>query len=471
LWNKRKDGSEFQISLSTSPIFDEKGKIRALVGISNDITKRKFDENVQHILHEIARTFMTNITIEDLLILVRNELSKVIDTSNFFVANYNSETEILKKVIFVDEKDDFVEWKAENSLSGQVVKEGKTLLLNEDQRNVFAVEHNLDLKGSPAKCWLGVPIIVNNKPTGVIVLQSYTNKDAFDRSSGQLLELIAHEIAIVFERKDMIQHLINAKEKAEESDRLKSAFLANISHEIRTPMNGILGFSDMLARENLDTEKRELFIDIIHKSGTQLLSIIDDIIDISKIETEQIRIEKQTFDLNEVMEYTYELFKPQLKQLNLEFEYIPDNKNDVCIVESDKVRLQQIITNLLNNAIKFTHKGFIKYGYTVIEKDVRIFVKDSGIGIAPEHKDIVFERFRQVDEGSSRNYGGTGLGLSISKALVEKLGGTIWLESEPGIGSNFYFTIPVKSLNALINSSIIEINTKKNIQLDSDITI
>ena len=471
LWNKRKDGSEFQISLSTSPIFDENGKIRALVGISNDITKRKFDENVQHILHEIARTFMTNITIEDLLILVRNELSKVIDTSNFFVATYNSETELLKKVIFIDEKDDFIEWKAENSLSGQVVKEGKTLLINEDQRNIFAAEHKLELKGSPAKCWLGVPIIVNKKSTGVIVLQSYTNKNAFDRSSAQLLELIAHEIAIVFERKEMILHLIEAKEKAEESDRLKTAFLANISHEIRTPMNGILGFSDMLARDNLDIEKREMFIEIIRKSGNQLLSIIDDIIDISKIETEQIRVVKEIFDLNEVMDYTFALFKPQFDQLNLEFQYIPDCKNKTCIVESDKVRIQQIITNLLNNALKFTHSGFVKFGYAFIDNYVKIFVKDSGIGISTEHEGIIFERFRQVDEGSSRNYGGTGLGLSISKALVEKLGGTIWFESVPNEGSTFYFTIPAKIFDSNLENPDIELLSKNEILLNNEITI
>ncbi|OFX83801.1 MAG: hypothetical protein A2W99_03065 [Bacteroidetes bacterium GWF2_33_16] len=444
LWNTRKDGSEFQISLSASPVYDEKGKIRALVGISNDITKRKFDENVQHILHEIARMFMTDITLEDLLILVRNELSKVIDTSNFFVATYNSETEIFKKVVFVDEKDDFVEWKAENSLSGQVVKEGKTLLLNEDERDIFALEHKLELKGSPAKCWLGVPIILNKKPTGVIVLQSYTNKDAFNRSSCHLLELIAHEIAIVFERKEMIQHLIEAKEKAEESDRLKTAFLANISHEIRTPMNGLLGFSDMLARNNLDTGKREMFIEIIRKSGTQLLSIIDDIIDISKIETNQVHINHDLFNLNEMMEYIYDLYKPKVEELNLEFSFLKPNYQESCILETDKVRFQQILSNLLNNSIKFTHSGFIHFGYEILENQVQVFVKDSGIGIDYEHQNLIFERFRQVDEGSSRNYGGTGLGLSISKALVERLGGEIWIESMPNEGSTFYFTIPYK---------------------------
>ncbi|MGE0090308.1 MAG: PAS domain S-box protein, partial [Bacteroidales bacterium] len=442
LWNKRKDGSEFPIHISTSNITDENGKLIALVGVANDITKRKYDENVQHILHEIARTFMSNKTLDELLALVHNELDEMLDTTNFFVALYNPETDMLRKVVFVDEKDEFVEWKSKDSLSGQVVKQGKTILFNKDEIKIFAQENNLNFIGTPAACWLGVPLIIDEKVIGVIVVQSYTNTKAFDNSSAKLMELIAHEIAIYFDRKNMLQNLILAKEKAEESDRLKTSFLANISHEIRTPMNGLLGFSEMLAKPELTEGKREVFIDVIRKSGAQLLSIIDDIIDISRIETNQVHINNNLFDLNETMAFIYDLFKPRVEELNLEFKYLSPDCEESCIIETDKVRFQQVLSNLINNAIKFTHKGFIHFGYKIINESIRFFVKDSGIGIDDEYQKLIFERFRQVDEGSSRNYGGTGLGLSISKALIEKLGGTIWVESKPDEGSTFYFSIP-----------------------------
>ncbi|HAN19456.1 MAG: hypothetical protein A2X13_02160 [Bacteroidetes bacterium GWC2_33_15] len=291
------------------------------------------------------------------------------------------------------------------------------------------------------KNWQGE--LVNKKKDGNIYWENVIISPIIDEKN-----VITHFVAIIddiTEKKRMLNELIEAKEKAEESDRLKTAFLANISHEIRTPMNGILGFSDMLVRDSIDDTKRELFLDIIRKSGTQLLSIIDDIIDISKIETGQIRIEKGIFDLNEIMDYTFTLYKPKLDSLNLDFELIQGSKKHSFFIESDKVRLQQIITNLLNNALKFTLDGGIQFGYSVKqdEDEVEFYVKDSGIGIAPEHQSIIFDRFRQVDEGSSRNYGGTGLGLSISKALVEKLGGEIWVESGLNKGSVFYFTIPV----------------------------
>ena len=273
------------------------------------------------------------------------------------------------------------------------------------------------------------------------------------------------------DRKQSEIKLEEAKEKAEESDRLKTAFLSNISHEIRTPLNGILGFSDMLVRDNLDDNKREMFLDIIRKSGNQLLSIIDDIIDISKIETDQIRIEQKFFNLIEIMDYIYELFKQKNNQQNVKFEYVPGIESKTFFIESDQAKLLQIVSNLLNNSFKFTFKGFIRYGFTIKESEIEFFVSDSGIGIAPENQTIIFDRFRQVEEGASRNYGGTGLGLSISKALVEKLGGIIWIESQLNTGSTFYFTIPLKVKDNLQNHSIETDSNSYQPKLNSNATI
>jgi PAS domain S-box-containing protein len=239
----------------------------------------------------------------------------------------------------------------------------------------------------------------------------------------------------------MNSELTVAKNKAEESDRLKSAFLANMSHEIRTPLNAILGFSGLL-RDVFDSrEKTDEFVEIIESSGQQLLNIIDDILEISKIEAGQISISPDTININKVMRELYQLYNKQAEIKNLELLYLDDYRNDFYTL-TDENRLKQIMCNLLNNALKFTPQGKIQFGYKVEEDDIRFYVIDTGIGLSEEDCAIIFKPFRQVENGSTRSYGGNGLGLSISRALVEKLGGTLSVESEPMKGSSFSFTIP-----------------------------
>ena len=241
--------------------------------------------------------------------------------------------------------------------------------------------------------------------------------------------------------------LKSAKEKAEESDKLKSAFLANMSHEIRTPMNAILGFATLIRNRTLTDEKRKQYIDLINSNCRQLLHIITDIIDISKIEAGQINIFNKNFQLNKILYELYLNYKNQLEVLKKPIELIfsPGMKNDESAIFTDKVRLEQILTNLLSNAFKFTETGSIELGYDIYKKrTIVFFVRDTGIGMNEEEQKIIFDRFRQVSTAYNKLYGGTGLGLSISKGLAEKLGGKIWVESELGKGSTFYFSIPYK---------------------------
>lgn len=238
------------------------------------------------------------------------------------------------------------------------------------------------------------------------------------------------------------EDILKAKERAEESDRLKSAFLANVSHEIRTPMNGIIGFSELLNDPDLDEEKRLEFTRIINNSCQQLLGIVDDILDISKIETGLVKLEMGKVDLNELIE-ELRIFYARLANiqgLSLHASKgLPAGKQ---MVMADLKRLKQVLNNLINNAFKYTEAGHIKFGYTVKSKEIEFFIEDSGFGIDPEKQESVFKRFYQIEAHTSRQHGGTGLGLSISKGLVEFMGGRIWVESEPGKGSIFYFTIP-----------------------------
>ncbi len=248
------------------------------------------------------------------------------------------------------------------------------------------------------------------------------------------------------------EELRKAKEKAEESDRLKSAFLANMSHEIRTPMNGIMGFSQMLKEKDFSPDKQKKFLDIIHSSTQHLLNIINDIVDVSKIDANQLSLKLRQFNLNDVMQELYSTYMNQLeniekKHIQLEMDLGLDHQQS-CI-ESDFQRLRQIMDNLLSNAIKYTHKGTIQFGYQLMAgKDtLRFYVKDTGIGIPRDKRDFVFERFQQIDDSSTRAHQGTGLGLTISKNLAELLGGRMWFESQENEGSVFYFTLPYRSLN------------------------
>jgi signal transduction histidine kinase/CheY-like chemotaxis protein len=242
------------------------------------------------------------------------------------------------------------------------------------------------------------------------------------------------------------QELEEAKEKAEESDRLKSAFLANMSHEIRTPMNGIMGFSQVLLESDFSEEKRKKFLEIIHSRSRHLLQIINDIVDISKIEANQFDIHTEEFCLNDMLHELYETYqtdKTSYGKEHLEIQLEKGLNKQQSYINSDVKRLRQILTNLISNALKFTEKGKVQFGYRLQDDQTLLFyVNDTGFGISRENQKYIFERFRQIDDSSNRLNEGTGLGLTISKSLVELLGGSLWVESTKGKGSTFYFTIP-----------------------------
>jgi PAS domain S-box-containing protein len=261
-------------------------------------------------------------------------------------------------------------------------------------------------------------------------------------------EIIYHEgiIRDVTDRRKTEQELIKAKEHAEESDRLKSAFLANMSHEIRTPMNGMLGFADLLKKPNLDSNKQNEYIKIIEKSGARLLNIINDIVDISKIEAGLMNIDIQESNINEQIEYIFTFFKPEVESKGMQLSYSNTLQSNEAIIRTDREKVFAILTNLVKNAIKYTREGSIDFGYyleaTLQGKYLHFYVKDTGIGIPENRQEAIFERFIQADITDKMALHGAGLGLSISKAYVEMLGGNIWVESEFGKGSIFHFTLP-----------------------------
>lgn len=405
------DKNGFQRWLITSkiPLFDQHGKTTGLVGIGRDITdQKKSSETIQKLSKSIEQSPST-IIITDIDGNIEYVNPKFTDINGYTAEEVTGKNpRILKS----------------GEMTAEFYKDlWKTITSGEVWRGEFL---NRKKNGELYWEWATMTSIKNEK--GVI-----TNYIA-----------IKEDISA---RKQMEADLIIAKEKAEENDRLKSTFLANMSHEIRTPLNSIIGFSELLADPDFESDQRYEFASIITTSGNNLLDIISDIMDISKIEAGQVEIRRSVFPAQKIIqevhkEYKFKAIDKGIK-LNIDLA-IPIQD---YLIESDQTKLKQVLINFVSNAIKFTEKGTIEIGMRVDADAVRFYVKDTGIGISEEYHGQIFERFRQVEESSTRKYGGNGLGLAISKSLIEMLGGTIGMESGSGEGSIFYFAIPKIMIN------------------------
>lgn len=270
--------------------------------------------------------------------------------------------------------------------------------------------------------------------------------NAVDYKGQTVMHSIIHDIT---EKNNLMRDLVDAKEKAEESERLKSAFLANVSHEIRTPLNGIVGFSNILSEnDDLTRSKKQEYANLIDKSSEGLLKIIDDILDLSRLETGKSSLDMKPIEVAPMLNSLYSIFQNQLQVKEKTGVELQLQLNEqALVIEADEVRLTQVLSNLLDNAMRFTNQGSIEFGVKRLnDSRLEFFVADTGIGIAKEKQEDIFGRFVQAETGLGRSYGGTGLGLSIVKKLLELMGSEIHLESEPGKGTRFWFTMPLMTV-------------------------
>ena len=411
-----------------------------------DVTELVRHKAVNEVLLNISKIDIESNDFDHLCQSIQNELNKLIDANNLYITLYD-ETKCRMKLAYISDtnsiKDDYP---LGNSYTLWVAQKGKGILLNRRQISQLRYHHKLESFGPVAVSWMGVPLWVNREIIGVIAVQSFKKGYLYTQTDLDILEFISTQIASSLHRKEREWELVDAKRRAEDADRLKSAFLANMSHEIRTPMNAILGFSELLTRNNVPQEKRELYAGHVKSNGKLLLTLIGDIIDLAKIEAEQITINKTPVNVEEILEELHEVSFTERARLGKEHlavnRQVSKNGEPLWLL-CDGVRLKQVLINLLSNAIKFTQEGNIEFGYSFPNKaTVQFYVKDTGIGIAPENQAIIFERFRQADNSTTRLFGGTGLGLAISKRLVELMGGRIHVESELGKGSAFFFSLP-----------------------------
>ena len=470
-FHKRKNGQVFpaEVSLTRIDDIDNMARIHSVV---EDITERVKKEELEDVLYNISKAALTISDFKEFGFFIKRELEQIIDTNNFYIAIYNEETDIITTPVFIDEKEEVEEFYAKNSLTGYVIKSKKPLILTNNEHQQLINKGELGLIGFSSECWLGVPLIVRSKAIGAIVVQSYENENAYTENDVQLLEFVADQISTTIERKKGENKLNLALKKARESDKLKSSFLANMSHEIRTPMNGIIGFSELFLEPNLTDRERNNFANIVINSSKQLLSIVNDILDISKIEAGVVQLDYEGVNLNELLDNLYRFYQPKATENNLELKCKKGLGNFESFIEIDKTKLSQILTNLLSNAFKFTDIGSIEFGYELVENNLQFFVKDTGVGIEKKLQNKIFDRFIQANIDLRKKLQGTGLGLSISKKFVELFKGEIWVDPTNNNGTTIFFTIPyIKSKTTIITSVVqTDLKSKSDVK-DQNLTI
>ena len=405
--HRRKDNTTFSVEISSRVITIEGSKYYQ--SIARDITERK---RVENILKESEERFRKIFEESPFSILMSDKDFSIIRANQSFCNFIGYREEDLKSFTFRDfTHSDYI---GNDEISLLELVSGKIPVYHTEKRYI---------RNDGSEIWGSTTVsIVRNKQDEV-----------------QFLLVMIEDIT---SRKKAEAELIAAKEKAEESDKLKTAFLHNVSHEIRTPMNAIIGFSALLNDNELSDEDRRQYIDIIFQSGSQLLSIINDIVDIANVESGQAKVNLTEVNLNSTLRSLNDQFSIYGKQNFVSIHLKTTLSDNDSKIVTDNTKLVQILSNLINNAIKFTKNGLINFGYTLKDKYIEFFVSDSGIGIPPEYHSRIFDRFFQVDSAVSRQYSGTGLGLSICKGYVELLGGEIKVESELGKGALFLFTIP-----------------------------
>ncbi len=444
----RKDriGKKIHVSLIASSI-TVNNEIVATVAIYRDITSETKNLLIQEILHNISTAALKQFELGQIYPIIINELGRIWDTNNLYLALYDKESDTLS-VPF--SSDDIIQKSDEKpilgTLTGWIMKNGKPVLLRSlDIENLVS---SLEIKNykNDYKIIMGVPLEVDGESIGIICMHDNIDANKYDNEDLTALDFIANQIAISLHLRIMFDDLIRERQKAEEAAQTKQLFMSTMSHEIRTPLNEVIGITNLLLQGNPSVDQID-FLKTLKFSGNHLLSLVNDVLDYNKIESGKIILEHTQFNLNDFLDEIMRSYSFRSKAKNLGFN-INISKDIPTEVVGDPVRLNQVLSNLLSNALKFTSKGDIgisvKVNTTSKESpSIEFAVTDSGIGIPGEKHSYIFESFTQAADDTTRHFGGTGLGLAICKKLIEMQGGTIGVESEPGKGSTFYFSIPI----------------------------
>ena len=442
---KNANGDYLWMEVSSSAFVNNEDEFSGeVLSITRNIQKRKMEELMREAVYNIGQTVVRSLSMEELFTNINTELKKLFTDSSINLSLYSEEKHVL----------DFPSENLQPSSPDEAVCIGSLMehIISNDVSGIFTqdqfgdqgiINMSNELQHNCKSC-MGTPLVAESKNIGVIIIKNAHRKDAFSDKDLELLKFTSTQIGLSIQGLINQEKLVLAKNRAEESDQLKSAFLANMSHEIRTPMNAILGFTELMSEhKTLDDDQRE-FLARIKDGGNLLIKLINDIIDLSKIEAGQLKIDIHTFSVSKLLEDLHQSFQEVKKGMNkahLVLDLVPVEED--YFIQSDSLRLKQVLTNFLSNAIKYTRKGNITFGVRKTEnRTIRFFVKDTGIGIPPDKLSSIFERFNKIDQHTDLLSSGTGLGLAICKSLAEYLEGSIHVESELDAGSEFSIELP-----------------------------
>ena len=411
---------------------------------SNLVLKR--GELAQQVAVNIANAVGSSRDLFELYQVINVELNRLINATNLFIAIYdpvNDEFQLPFQQDQVEEKIPVIP--AGKTLTRYVFSKNEAVLLKVEDIERMAEEGIIDRRGVPAQTWMGVPLRSESSTIGALVIQNYEDRDAFTNDDLELLKFISNQIRISIERKKAEIELIEAKERAIQSDKIKTSFLTNMSHEVRTPMNAIIGFSTLLSDVDISKDETEEYIGLINSNAGLLLKIIDNIIEVARLEAGEIALECKSFGVNQMLlELLEEFENSNVRKSNVSINISSAGSDEEYMLYNDPVRLKQLLTILIGNGLKFTDEGSVDFGYKLNQNhQIEFDVQDTGIGIPLSQQKNIFEPFRQADNSLTRKFGGAGIGLTIVKHLVNLMNGQIILESEEGKGSRFRIILPI----------------------------
>jgi PAS domain S-box-containing protein len=468
--NKKKNGEIIIIETNGTPVLDDQGNLKYYRGVDSDITDRIYREKANHAMLGIAQEAFNSSDLFDLYQAVHKYIGEVMYVGNFYISIFDEANNLLTFPYFTDETDQNPGVREfSNGITEYVLTTGKSLFCDEQTNNYLHNNNLIDYVGTPCAIWMGVPLILNGKSIGVMAVQHYTDANRYKKRDLELLEYVSTQVATVIQKKMSEAELVQAKEKAEESNRLKTSLLANMSHELRTPMNGILGFSSLL-NDTLDDPHQKMMADSVLRSANRLMETLNSIMDLSQLQADKTMLKYENACLNEEILKILENHREMAEAAGIELKSSLGN-NVICDIDTTIFR--RIIQLLLDNAIKFTEKGSatisLKTETTSEITQAIITVSDTGIGIASEYLEVIFDEFRQVSSGFGRYYEGNGLGLTLCRKFLKLLNGQISVKSTPGKGSDFTITFPLTNFSQ--TSVYIENDQAENNQIISNTEI
>lgn len=413
--------------------------------LSDEIAERRYADKVRSILYRISTFVNGHHDLEEIFTYIHGQLSSIMEARNFFVARLTGQLQVFDFIYerFEQRPSGYHDWN--QSLCRRVLDGNSPVLLNYRELNTALGKSGMPDQEGVYRSWIGIPLRIENRFIGVLSVVNFGDSVRYDTSDRELLEYVSEHVSLAISRKDSEQILIDARDRAERSDQLKTTFLQNLSHEIRTPMNAIVGFSELFTEEDDDREERRYYAEQVIRNSKYLLKLISDIIDLSKIQSGEIAVRRVNLQVRTILKSLhgdFDSMRQQLDKTHLDITYEMDQRTAEREIFADRVLFGQVMHTIVENALKFTNKGSVTIGAREHDAFHMLFyVRDTGIGIEKDEIPEIFDYFRQGATAARQLYRGTGLGLALARALVQEHDGQIWVESAPGKGSTFFFTM------------------------------